>query len=62
MIYNNPSNYIATNIDTSKGIVPIKQLNNEELKRAAQIAWNVNDGDTLRGCRAEAKLRGIKVA
>lgn len=53
--------YIASEVSTVKGMRKIASLTDEELAHHARVAWAVNDGDTLRGCRLEAKVRGIQV-
>lgn len=55
------ASYIASTVSTLAGIVKIASLTDAELARHARVAWDVNDGDTLRGCRLEAQVRGIQV-
>jgi hypothetical protein len=37
-------------------------MTDTEVRRYAQRAWNIPDGEELRRFRAEAKRRGIQVA
>lgn len=57
-----PERYVAATVDTAVGVRKIATLTNDELRHHARVAWDTNDGDTLRGCRLEARARGIEVA
>ena len=49
-------------VSTTYHGIPIATMTDAELRKYTQRAWDANEGDELRGLRAEAKRRGVRVA